>query len=231
MGVHSHLRITHVRTRLYSYIKTDTLLYRAHLCNPIFARNAKRSETIDSRGGGEGGRSNIRNDTFMQTNERWIFFKRPRSSPLSFFGRCPRYREIPFSPAPVVRISLLLFFRIARRHFSLLPGLLFSPSLPLTVGEFFSVHLFRRSRSADCLGRYIGGLKGTIFPLFFSPSFLVICRLSPSSRIFVQISRKIYSVSYCITWYKSLDANYTPIFVYEIRREIVEEYYTPFLDK
>lgn len=103
----------------------------------------------------------------MQTNERWIFFKRPRSSPRSFFGRCPNTVKSLFPHAH--RSHFALAFLSCRPMPLPMPSpkLLFPPSLPLTVGEFFSVHLFRWSRSSDCLGRYTRGLKDIASSLFF----------------------------------------------------------------
>jgi len=131
---------------------------------PDFAQNVKRSESIDSR--------------------REVISKMTRSYRRmkdGYFSNVLDPLLVRFSAAPI--LCNPFFLHAHRSHFAFLsccpmllqpsPRLLFSPSLALTVGEFFSLHLFRQSHSSDCLGEYTDGLKDiSLFPFSFFHYFI-----------------------------------------------------------
>lgn len=151
-------------SRIYSRTYTTLLVHKngyivvsGTFMQPDFARNAKRSETIDSRG------EVISKMTRSCRRMKDGYFSNALDPHLVRFSAGAPIPWNPFFPYPSFAFRFCFSF-VPSDATSAFSQVTLS-SLPLTVGEFFSVHLFRRSRS-DCLGRYIGGLKDTIFPSF-----------------------------------------------------------------
>lgn len=130
--------------------KNECIVTPDTFMQPDFTQNVKRSETIDSRGE--------------------VISKMTRSCRRMkdrYFSNILDPHLVRFSAAPI--LCNPFFLHAHRSHFAfpsccpmllqLSSRLLFSPSLALTVGEFFSVHLLRQSHSSDCLGKYTDGLK------------------------------------------------------------------------
>lgn len=102
---------------------------------PDFARNGERSETVD-----EG--KVISKMTRSRERMRDGYFSNISALVLFVFRQMLQHREIPFSRRPSFAFRFCFSYRSMLLQLS--PRLLFTPSLPLTVGEFFIVHLFRR---------------------------------------------------------------------------------------
>jgi len=162
---------------LHSVPKKKRIVVSGTFMQPDFVRKRATSQkTID-----RSVRSNIKNDTSARTNE--YFSNGPRL--VRFSAGTPT----PWNPPIPSSTPLPLFFRACRARYVFAfsprcstplqpsPRLLFTTSLPLTVGEFFNVHLFRRTRSSDCLRGCTKELEHpcqtTLF-LFFLPFFLLV---------------------------------------------------------
>lgn len=174
--------------RFYSRLKSNaSSLHREHSQSRTVKRIAVRRHDRSTHGASK---SNIKNDTSVRgrMGENLYFSSVSGACLARFFGRRLSAVKSPFAVLlPIVHSAFAFLSCRLMPLQPFLPG--YSLLHPAFNARFFSVHLFRRARSLDCLGRCAKGLDDSGPPFFFL--FLPLSSLPVAPYLFVRIPLSI----------------------------------------
>lgn len=192
--MHKFIR-TYARV-LYAYCMLSVLLapkkQRVVVASGTFAisHSETHSSSANDRSTHGASKSNIKNDTSVRgrMGENLYFSSVSGACLARFFGRRLSAVKSPFAVLlPIVHSAFAFLSCRLMPLQPFLPG--YSLLHPAFNARFFSVHLFRRARSLDCLGRCAKGLDDSGPPFFFL--FLPLSSLLVAPYLFVRIPLSI----------------------------------------